>query len=99
MEPAALYTYVMDTDVCAGCCLTTGKIVWFKFNSTSPMTSCKGISLSDVRVLSQKGMDTPSECWGLSKEASEKPSCFPKNGSSWFKEGRLEAHRGYELER
>ena len=51
MEPAALYTYVMDTDVYAGCCLTAGKIVWFKFNSTSPMTSCKGISLSDVRVL------------------------------------------------
>lgn len=87
MEPAALYTYVMDTDVCAGCCLTTGKIVWFKFNSTSPMTSCKGISLSDVRVLSQKGMDTPSECWGLSKEASEKPSCFPKNGAPGLKRG------------
>lgn len=63
------------------------------------MTSYKGINLSDVRVLSQKGMVTLSECWGLSKEASEKTAHFPQNGSSWFKEGRLEAHHGYELER
>lgn len=61
---------MMDTDFYPGPCLTAGKIVWIKFNSTGHMTSCKCIKLSDVWVLSQTRMDNPSEFWGL----SEKPS-------------------------